>query len=178
MSIPRRIADVLANATEISTMGKREPMSPALRSWLGRALQIDYRQSFHSAIEAQSALEALLSDESGYIAAPIALETFLARYQDRALERTAARSAGTRAGADAGVRLRPAACRPAAVHSRRLNRRILRPRCAIRTRLKPSACSRRSLWRRHRLCRAVSPLPTRTRSKGSRVRRKAIVVFR
>lgn len=80
---PRRIAEVLANATEISTMGKRQPMSAALRNWLGRALQIDYRQSFHSAIEAQSALEVLLTDESGYIAAPIALETFLARYHDR-----------------------------------------------------------------------------------------------
>ena len=82
---PRRIADVLSNASEISTMGKREPMAPALRNWLARALQIDYRQSFHSAIEAQGAFDAVLSGESRYIAAPIALESFLARYHDRAV---------------------------------------------------------------------------------------------
>jgi PEGA domain-containing protein len=81
---PKRISDVLAAATETSALGGREPLGAPLRAWLARALQLDYRSSFHSALEAQQALDDLLSDDSGYIAAPIALETFLAQYHDRA----------------------------------------------------------------------------------------------
>ena len=77
---PARIGDVVASASAISALGGREPVTPALRAWLGRTLQLDLRNSFTSALEAQAALDELLSDDSGYIAAPVALETFLARY--------------------------------------------------------------------------------------------------
>lgn len=73
---------LLASATENSSYGKRVPISDPLRRWLARALQLDPRGSFESALEAQLALDNVLSDESGYIAAPIALETFLARYEE------------------------------------------------------------------------------------------------
>jgi len=77
---PGRIADVVASASAMTT--GREPMTPALRTWLARTLQIDVRHSFTSALEAQAALDDVLSDDSGYIAAPVALETFLARYHE------------------------------------------------------------------------------------------------
>jgi serine/threonine protein kinase len=77
---PARISDVVASASAMSARGGREPVTPALRAWLSRTLQLDQRNSFTSALEAQAALDELLSDDSGYIAAPVALETFLARY--------------------------------------------------------------------------------------------------
>ncbi len=78
---PDHMADLLALATENRTLGGRRPLSKPLRAWLGRALQLDLHRSFPSAIEAQSELEALLIAEPSYVAAPVALETFLAAYQ-------------------------------------------------------------------------------------------------
>jgi hypothetical protein len=76
---PSRLADVVASASVMSALGGREPISPGLRAWLARALQIDRRYSFTSAVDAQAALDDVLS-ESGYIAAPVALEAFLTRF--------------------------------------------------------------------------------------------------
>ena len=78
---PDHMAELLAMATENRTLGGRRPLSKPLRAWLGRALQLDPHRSFPSAIEAQSELEALLIAEPSYVAAPVALETFLAAYQ-------------------------------------------------------------------------------------------------
>jgi hypothetical protein len=78
---PDHMAELLAMATENRTLGGRRPLSKPLRTWLARALQIDLRHSFQSAIEAESELEALLIAEPSYVAAPVALETFLAGYQ-------------------------------------------------------------------------------------------------
>ncbi len=86
---PDHMAELLAMATENRTLGGRRPLSKPLRAWLARALQLDLHRSFPSAIEAQSELEALLMAEPSYVAAPIALETFLAAYQ-----RSAAPAAG------------------------------------------------------------------------------------
>ena len=66
----RDLPSLLASATENSVMGGREPLSEALRRWLSRALQLDSRGSFESALEAQLALDDVLSGEAGYIAAP------------------------------------------------------------------------------------------------------------
>ena len=76
---PGRIAEVVTSASAMSALGGHEPITPTLRSWLTRALQLDLRNSFTSALEAQAAFDEVLSDD-GYIAAPVALETFLARY--------------------------------------------------------------------------------------------------
>jgi len=78
---PNHMAELLAMATENRTLGGRRPLSKSLRAWLARALQLDLHRSFPSAIEAQSELEALLIAEPSYVAAPVALETFLAAYQ-------------------------------------------------------------------------------------------------
>src|SRR4051812_22881542 len=77
----RYVGDLVTSATE-SSSGSREPISEPLRRWLSRSLQLDSRASFESALEAQLALDDVLNGESGYIAAPVALETFLARYED------------------------------------------------------------------------------------------------
>jgi hypothetical protein len=79
----RYVGDLVTSATE-SSSGGREPISEALRRWLSRSLQLDSRASFESALEAQLALDDVLNGESGYIAAPVALETFLARYEGHA----------------------------------------------------------------------------------------------
>ena len=78
----KSLPSLLGSATESSALGGREPISEALRRWLSRSLQLDSRNSFESALEAQLALDDVLSGESGYIAAPIALESFLARYEE------------------------------------------------------------------------------------------------
>src|SRR5690606_32495010 len=70
----------VASATESSALGGRQPLSEPLRRWLTRALQLDPRGSFESALEAQLALDDVLSGSGGYVAAPVALESFLAEY--------------------------------------------------------------------------------------------------
>ncbi len=88
----RDLPTLLASATENSVMGGREPISDALRRWLSRALQLDTRGAFESALEAQLALDDVLSGDAGYIAAPVALESFLTRYNECALKMPAAAS--------------------------------------------------------------------------------------
>src|SRR5690349_8421690 len=83
---PHRIGDLLNQARERSALGEEQPLSPPLRTWLERSLQIDVRRSFASAPEAMAALEDVVSDEGMYVAAPVALETFLSRYIASLLE--------------------------------------------------------------------------------------------
>jgi hypothetical protein len=59
--------------------GSREPLRPAIRTWIERALQLDPRASFPSAVEARTALEKAIA-ESGYDASHERLERLLARY--------------------------------------------------------------------------------------------------
>ena len=77
---PRGAADLLHAARERTSLGEEQPLSAPLRSWLARALQIDVRRAFGSAPEALAALEEVTADGSMYVAAPVALETFLSRY--------------------------------------------------------------------------------------------------
>jgi hypothetical protein len=83
---PHRIPDLLNEARERSALGEEQPLSQPLRTWLERALQIDVRRSFASAPEAMAALDEVVSDEGMYVAAPVALETFLSRYIASLLE--------------------------------------------------------------------------------------------
>ena len=87
---PHHIPALLDEARERSALGDEQPLSPPLRAWLARALQIDVRRAFASAPEAMAALEELVSDDSMYVAAPVALETFLSRYIASLLEPPAA----------------------------------------------------------------------------------------
>jgi hypothetical protein len=83
---PQRVSALLSGAVARSTLGEEQPLPASLRGWVARALQIDPRNGFASALEAQSAFEEMLLEDSGYVAAPIALETFLSRYITALLE--------------------------------------------------------------------------------------------
>ena len=82
---PSQLSEVVASAWAISARGGLEPLPSGLRAWLTRALQLDPRNSFPSAIEARAELDRMLGD-SDYIVAPHALDTFLAQYQDIRLQ--------------------------------------------------------------------------------------------
>lgn len=83
---PHRIPDLLNEARERSALGEEQTLSQPLRAWLERALQVDVRRSFASAPEAMASLEEVVSDDGMYVAAPVALETFLSRYIASLLE--------------------------------------------------------------------------------------------
>jgi hypothetical protein len=77
---PRSIGDLLNEARERSALGEEQPLSAPLKSWLSRVLQVDSRRAFSSAPEAAAALDQLTGEGAAYVAAPVALETFLTRY--------------------------------------------------------------------------------------------------
>jgi hypothetical protein len=83
---PNGIPGLLNEARERSPLGDEQPLSTPLRAWLARALQLDTRRAFASAPEAMAALEEVVADDSVYVAAPVALETFLSRYVAALLE--------------------------------------------------------------------------------------------
>src|SRR5262245_38127547 len=76
---PARIGEVVASAMVTNAQGEREPLAAGLRNWLQRALQLDARNSFPSAIEARAEFERVLAD-SGYDASPSSLERFMSRH--------------------------------------------------------------------------------------------------
>jgi serine/threonine protein kinase len=78
--LPARLGEVVASSWAISARGGLEPLPAGLRAWLMRALQLDPRESFESAIDAHEDLENVLGD-SDYMAAPASLEAFLAHYR-------------------------------------------------------------------------------------------------
>jgi hypothetical protein len=77
---PQRAAALLGEARARAAGGDEQPLPEALHNWIARALQLDGRQGFTSATDAQVGLEDALADDSGFVAAPVALETFLSRY--------------------------------------------------------------------------------------------------
>ena len=76
---PTRIAEMAAGTWALSATGAIEPLPPALRDWLMRAIQLDPRTPFPSALEAWAELDRVLhySDPIGEVAA---LKSFLTRY--------------------------------------------------------------------------------------------------
>jgi hypothetical protein len=83
---PHRVAHLLNNARARSAGAPDQPLPDSLHNWIARALQLDVRQGFTSATDAQVALEDALADDTGFVAAPVALETFLSRYIAALLE--------------------------------------------------------------------------------------------
>src|SRR5687767_4336438 len=77
---PHAIPSLLMQARERSPYGDERPLSNAFRNWLARTLQLDVRRAYASAVEALSGLEEALASDSSYVAAPVALETFLSQY--------------------------------------------------------------------------------------------------
>lgn len=82
---PHHVAALL-NEAPARMGGTVQQLSPGLRGWIGRALQFEVRRAFSSASEAAAALEEVLAGEPQYVAAPVALETFLSRYATALLE--------------------------------------------------------------------------------------------
>jgi hypothetical protein len=76
---PNKVGEAVASAWAISARGGLEPLPAGLRAWLGRALQLDLRNSFASARDARAELDKVLGD-SDYMAAPDAVESFLEQY--------------------------------------------------------------------------------------------------
>lgn len=75
---PNQITEIAGRIGAVSSGGGLEPLPAQFRSWLSRALQIDPRNAFASAIEARAQLDVVL-DETEYNASPAALESFLAQ---------------------------------------------------------------------------------------------------
>lgn len=103
----RDLGALVASATENSIDGGREPISDSMRRWLSRALQLDPRGSFESALEAQLALDDVLAGDAGYIAAPVALESFLSQYEESAARLAADAARSTPAASVAAVKVPP-----------------------------------------------------------------------
>jgi hypothetical protein len=74
---PHRISDVLDSATARQINGAA-PLPAALRTWLRRALHIEPRAAFASALEAQSELDRVLDVQD--TAGRLSLRSFLGRY--------------------------------------------------------------------------------------------------
>jgi hypothetical protein len=87
---PQRIASLLNEAKARTAGASDQPLPDPLHNWLARALQLDVRQAFQSATEAQVALEDALADDAEFVPAPVALEAFLQRYSAVMLEPTPA----------------------------------------------------------------------------------------
>ena len=79
---PTRIAEMVGGTWALSAAGAIEPLPAALRDWLMRAIQLDPRNPFPSALEAWAELDRVLhySDPIGEVAA---LKSFLTRYHAR-----------------------------------------------------------------------------------------------
>ena len=74
---PHKIADVLDSATARQIEGS-DPLPAALRTWMRRALHIEPRAAFASAIEAQTELDRVLDVQDA--AGRLSLRSFLSRY--------------------------------------------------------------------------------------------------
>ena len=69
----------LLEATSERHDGQAGPLSPALSTWLGRALQLDATKPFQSPHEAQVAFEAVLASDRGYVTRSTALEEWVSK---------------------------------------------------------------------------------------------------
>ena len=76
---PDKIGALAERAWGLTATGGVEPLSAAVRTWLARALQLDARQSFASAVEAWAELDRVLGADT-YVAPLGALRSFLAEY--------------------------------------------------------------------------------------------------
>jgi hypothetical protein len=77
-----RIPGMLAESTETSAGGARQPLSQGLRGWLARALQLDTRRPFLTVRDAHTALDQILVSDSGYVASTVAVEALISRCVD------------------------------------------------------------------------------------------------
>lgn len=77
---PGRLEDLVSSARQQTPAIIDAPLSPGLRDWLMRALQLAPK-SFEKLFDAQMALERLLSADSALLAQPAELEQAVARFE-------------------------------------------------------------------------------------------------
>jgi hypothetical protein len=77
---PDRVGEIISRIGAVSASGGHEPLPNVFRAWLLRALQLDPRQSFGSAIDAREELDRVLA-ETGYAPSPEKLKAFLAQHR-------------------------------------------------------------------------------------------------
>jgi hypothetical protein len=75
---PGHLQPLLDGATERRD-GDTAPLSAAMSSWIGRALQLDSRSAFQSPHEAQLAFEFVLSSDRTYVTSSTALDEWVTR---------------------------------------------------------------------------------------------------
>jgi len=80
---PDRIGPLAERAWGLTAAGGVEPLPAAVRTWLARALQLDARQSFPSAVEARAEFD-LAAGADDQVAALAAVRAFLAQYAKHA----------------------------------------------------------------------------------------------
>jgi hypothetical protein len=86
---PDRIGALAERAWGLTSAGGVEPLPAAVRTWLARALQLDARQSFASAVEARAELDRVMG-AGDHAAALAAVRAFLAQYAKHAAPAVAA----------------------------------------------------------------------------------------
>src|SRR5258705_3056529 len=77
---PARLGEAVSGAWAMSARGGLEPLPAGLPAWLACALQLDTKNAFESAAQAQDEPERVLG-ESDYMAGPATLEAFLPQYR-------------------------------------------------------------------------------------------------
>ena len=80
---PDGVRGLLASAPERLAGGATRPMTASLRAWFERALPLETRRPLATAVEAQIALEDVITREVAYAPRPGTLRTFFERYQGR-----------------------------------------------------------------------------------------------
>ena len=80
---PDKIGAVAERAWGVTSTGSVEPLPFAVRTWLARALQLDARQSFASAVDAWAELDRVVGG-SDYVAPVGSVQSFLAEYDKHA----------------------------------------------------------------------------------------------
>jgi hypothetical protein len=73
---PDKVSEIVSRVGAVSASGGLAPLPGVFRAWLSRALQLDPRASFASAIEARDEFERVLT-ETGLTASPEKLTAFL-----------------------------------------------------------------------------------------------------
>ena len=76
---PSGLPTLLETATEVHG-NVRKPLSPSLKDWLARTLQVDEPNALATPQEAQIAFEEMLAAERGYVTTPVLLDEFIKRY--------------------------------------------------------------------------------------------------
>jgi len=77
---PERLEDLVSSARQKTPAIIDAPLSPGLRDWLMRALQLAPK-SFEKLFDAQMALERLLATDSALLAQPVELDQAVARFE-------------------------------------------------------------------------------------------------